>query len=108
LSQYTHAELNNEIHSIAGYYCPFKEGRLPYDGREVLYVLGQATVDNSCCANGCWSYALVPGYILNWQNAKDASGKPVSEVEPIRDPGVQAAVRRTIQETAGVTQVDFR
>jgi hypothetical protein len=108
MSTYTHPKLNDEIHSISGFYCPQKEDRLPFNGREVLYVLGQATVDNSCCANGCWSYAFVPGYILRWQSKTDDSGQPVSEVEPVRDRDAQSAISRLIKDSAGVNQVDFR
>jgi hypothetical protein len=108
MSTYTHARLNDEVHSIAGYYCPEKEGRLQYNGREVLYVVGQATVDNSCCANGCWEYALVPGYVLHWQNDIDEAGQPTSQVEPVSDSAAQEAIRKMIRESACVSQVNFR
>jgi hypothetical protein len=108
MSTYTHAKLNDEVHSISGYYCPRIENRLSYNGKEVLYVVGQATVDNSCCANGCWEYALVPGYILHWQSGTDEAGQPVSEVEPIRDSETKAAISQIIKDSAGVHQVDFR
>lgn len=108
MAVYTHADLNSEVHSIAGYYCPLKEGKLQYNGREVLYVLGQATVDNSCCANGCWQYALVPGYIVRWEYGANADGLAVSEVEPIRDSATQAAVSQIIKTSNGINQVNFR
>jgi hypothetical protein len=108
MSTYTHTKLNDEVHSISGYYCPQKEGTLPYKGRDVLFVVGQATVDNSCCANGCWEYAFVPGYILHWQNHTDGAGQLISEVEPIRDTGARADISRIIKDSVGVNQVDFR
>jgi hypothetical protein len=108
VNTYTHTRLNDEVHSIAGYYCPLKEGKLCYNGREVLYILGQATVDNSCCANGCWQYAMVPGYILHWQNDRDDAGQFTSQIEPITDGKAQETIRRLVRETTGVNQVDFR
>ena len=107
MNKYTHLELDNEISSIAGYYCPRKEVRLKYDGQEVLYVLGQANIENSCCANGCWEYALVPGYIIEWKSEKDNSGLRVTTVEPIKDNETRAKIRQLIKETDTVSQVDF-
>jgi hypothetical protein len=107
VNRYTHQELNSEIQAIAGYYCPQKEVRMRYDGREVLYVIGRANVDNSCCANGCWAYALVPGYIVRWQDEKNESGLPVSEVEPVSDSETRARIRQMIKDTETVSQVDF-
>jgi hypothetical protein len=107
LTVYTHTDLNSEVHSIAGYYCPLKESRLPYNGREVLYILGKADIDNSCCANGCWEYAMVPGYILRWEYAANADGLAMSEVEPIRDSETQAAVSQIIKSADGINQVNF-
>ena len=63
LRQYTRLEPDKEISPIAGYYVPQKEVRMKYGDREILYVVGHATIDGSCCAVGSWGYALVPGYI---------------------------------------------
>ena len=87
--EYTHQKLNEDSHCIAGYYTPQKEVRLKYNNREVLYVIGQAVVEASCCGNKSWNYALVPGYIINWQNKRNEAGLPVSEVEPISDEAPQ-------------------
>ena len=107
MNKYTHLELNREINAIAGYYIPQKEVRLEYDGREVLYVVGQATIECSCCACGSWEYALVPGYIRNWQNEKNDAGLPVSEIEPVRDEEAQGKISRTITEKEAVPRVEF-
>ena len=102
--KYTHLELGEEVVvGIAGYYTPQKEVRLKYNGREVLYVIGQAVIESSCaapgsyCATGSWTYAIVPGYIASWQNTMNEAGLPVSEVEPIRDEEAQESIRRAIQ-----------
>lgn len=108
MSSYTHARLDDEVHSISGYYCPHKEDILPYKGRKVLFVIGHATLDNSCCTNGCWEYAYVPGYVVRWQDGTAPGGQPVSEVEPVRDSAARADISRLIKDSAGVKQVDFR
>ena len=107
LRKYTHLELNEDVCSIAGYYTPQKEIRLKYDSREVLYVVGQAAIESSCCASGCWEYAIVPGYIRNWQGEKNETGLPVSEVEPVSDEEARKDINRLITEAEGVAHIEF-
>ena len=105
--EYTHLKVNEDITCIAGYYTPLKEVRLPYNGREVLYVVGQAVIESSCCGIGCWGYVLVPGYILNWQNKTNDAGLPVSEVEPILDKIVRDNISQIIKEAESISQIEF-
>jgi len=60
MSEYTHLKLNEDVYAIAGYYTPQKEIRLKCNNREVLYVIGQAVIESSCCGSGSWEYAIVP------------------------------------------------
>ena len=108
MNKYTHQELNKEQVSIAGYYVPLKEVRLKYNGREALYVVGQAVIDSSCCGCANFVYALVPGYIVNWQSEKGEDGFPVSEIEPVADEDSRDKIRKIIKEAeCGVSQVEF-
>jgi hypothetical protein len=106
-ARYTHQELNRDIEAPAGYYTPKKEVRLPYNGREVLYVLSQAVIDSSCCGTADYQTVLVPGYIVNWQSAKNKDSIPVTEVEPITDKSVQRKIRKLIRDTEQVTRTEF-
>ena len=105
--RYTHLELDKDVHSIAGFYTPQKEVRLKYNDREVLYVIGQAVIDSSCCGVGSWEYAIVPGYILNWQNKSNEASLPVSEVEPISDEEARNNIRQIIQNYEAISQIEF-
>ena len=106
--KYTHLELGKDVEAgIAGYYTPEKEVRLAHNGREVLYVIGNAEVEASCCGAGSWKYAVVPGYIVNWQNTKNEAELPVSEVEPILDKAAQNNLRRIIETTETAAQIGF-
>ena len=112
--KYTHLELGQDVEiGIAGYYTPEKEERLKYDGREVLYVVGRAVVESPCaradgtCTAGNWIYAIVPGYIVNWQNSKDEAGLPVSEVAPIADEAVQTDLRHIIETEEAASIIGF-
>ena len=105
---YTHLELDKDvIAGIAGYYTPQKEVRLKYNGREVLYVIGQAVIESSCCGTGSWLYAIVPGYIVNWQSTKNEAGLPVSEVEPIMDDEAQKNIWHIIKTSEDASPISF-
>ncbi len=107
ITKYTHQELNKAVNAAAGYYIPQKEVRLKYGNREVLYIVGQSTIESSCCGIGSWGYAIVPGYIINWQSKVDENGPPVSEVEKISDTKTRIELKRIIEAAEPVTQIEF-
>lgn len=106
---YTHTEPGTNIRfGIAGYYVPLEETRLPYNGREVLYVTGKVNIEAACCdLTKDWVYAIVPGYILEWQASANENGEKVSLVEPVRSSKEKEAVRKAIIEKEGMVPVDF-
>lgn len=106
--KYTHFKLNEDVAiGIGGYYTPEHESRLKYHGRDVLYVSGRAIIESSCCGSGDWYYAVVPGYIVNWQSEKNEEGRPVTEIEPIRDTRDRDEIRRHIAEAEETDLIDF-
>ena len=107
MNKYTHLKLNEDVNCIAGYYTPSKEVRLNYNSREVLYVVGQAVIDAACCGVGSWGYAIVPGYILNWQNESNEADLPVSEIEPVSDEKTRNNIRQIIQTNETISQIEF-
>jgi hypothetical protein len=104
---YTHLQLNEDVNALAGHYTPQKEVRLPYNGREVLYIINDAVVDSSCCGTTDFNAALVPGYILKWQSEKNSDGLYLSVVEPVTDKATKDSIRKKIREAENVTQVEF-
>lgn len=108
ITKYTHLELGKDvIFGIAGYYTPQQELILNYDGREVLYITGQVTMESSCCSIPGWVYVLIPGYIVNWKYTKNEEGLPVSEVEPIRDNKARADIYQAIEAREGISMINF-
>ena len=113
--KYTHLPLNKDVEAFAGYYTPENEVRLKYNGREVLYVTGHVVVEATCCAESydgsCatanYWYAIVPGYLLEWQNERNESGLPVSEIELITDRERQKEIQQIILDKEAVARVDF-
>ncbi|MFN2220650.1 MAG: hypothetical protein ACK2UA_18720 [Anaerolineae bacterium] len=105
---YVHQGLNQEITAIGGHYVLVKEARLPYRGREILYLVGYAAFDTTCCGPGGCAYALVPGFVASWQSSETADGLAISQLEPIREPNVQNDIRRLIERLETVQQVIFQ
>jgi hypothetical protein len=104
---FIHPVLNQAVRSISGHYILSQEKRLSYNGREVLYFIGCAVVDASCCGPGGCSYALVPGYVKQWKYRLTTGNLPVTQVEPIRNKDVQKALQRLIKKKEPVQQVNF-
>jgi hypothetical protein len=107
LIDFTHPVLNQAIRTISGHYVLSREEQLSYNGRKVLYLVGCAVVDSSCCGPGGCAYALVPGYIRQWKYKLNAGNLAVTQVEPIRDEADRQALRQLIKEKEGVQQVNF-
>lgn len=103
---YTH-EMNTEIRSISGGYEFDTEGVIELDGREVLYVVGNAVADSACC--GFWGcrYALVPGVLVRRHYTVSDNGAPISEVEPVTDPTLQKRLTKLLEQQEGAGQVRF-
>ena len=106
-NEYVHDPLNQEITAIGGHYILVSEVLLPFGGKDVLYLIGHAAFDTTCCGAGGCGYALVQGYVKSWKKKKNGASLPVSEVEPIRDPSVQKQIQRLIEKKEMVQQVIF-
>jgi hypothetical protein len=110
--EYTHLPLGKDVPAFAGYYVPEKEVRIPFHGREILYIIGQVVVETSChegtCTVGSDYYAMVPGYIMKWQYRKNEEGLPVSEIEMITDFKTKKEIEHIIQEREAATRIEFR
>ena len=104
--EYTH-ELNKEIRSISGGYELDKEEKVEMDGKEVLYAVGNAELDSSCCGYWGCRYALVPGFVVNWKHKENDNGIPVSTVEPITDENVKEKLTKLLETKEMVNQVRF-
>jgi len=105
---FVHPETDREVQAIGGRYVLTREARLPFDDSEILYFSGYAVIDTSCCGTGGCTYAMVPGFILNWKYKTNEEGLPISRIEPIRNPDVEKRVRRLIAEREMVDQVIFQ
>lgn len=108
--QYSRDELGGEIQAPWGYYQPLEEGSLEYGSRQVLYTLGSACIEVSCCGHGSWEYARVEGYVVDGGTASpggDAEGATI-ELETIESAEQRAEISKLIQEQYPGVRVEFR
>lgn len=105
---YAHPEINSDITAIGGHYVITKEARLPYQGEEVLYFVGNGIVDRTCCGFGAICYATVAGYVRQWKYARNADNQWLSQVEPVTAAREQDQIKKLIkQHETMVSQVNF-
>ena len=105
---FAHPALGREVTAIGGHYVFTRERRLRCQDREILYLVGYAVVDTSCCGMGGCAYALVQGFILKWKYKTNCDDLPVSQIEPIRDVLLQNQIRRLIQTRDKILQITFQ
>jgi len=104
---FIHPELNKTVKAIGGEYLFMKEEVLSYQDQDVLYLIGCAIFDTTCCGTGGCCYARVPGFVRDAKYKTGEDGRPVSSVTPIADPTAQKEIRRAIGSRETVQQVEF-
>ncbi len=106
-TEYVHQPLGEEVRSITGNYTFLKEETINIDGNELLYLIGSAAFDSSCCGTGGCSYALVPGFIIELRHKTNADGNPISIVSPVKDEKTRKEVTKVLMAAENVLQVNF-
>jgi hypothetical protein len=105
---YTHAELGEDIQGRAGFYTAVEEFTMPYNKREVLYVMGTARLDRPCCGGACcWGYIQVPGFLVRRLKRGKADTPPVSQVEIIENENDRNRIRQALMEKHQGAQVEI-
>jgi hypothetical protein len=104
---FSHPEIDQQVTAIGGSYFILKEVRMPYEKEEILYFIGAAVFDTTCCGTGGAAYALVPGFIRKWKFKKDLNGRPVTRVTPISSSNTKQRIKKIINKNESIHQVDF-
>ncbi|MBP1716005.1 MAG: hypothetical protein H6Q42_4208 [Deltaproteobacteria bacterium] len=100
--------MNRPVEFFGGSYIVSEEGKMPCQGKEVLYFVGIAGLEASCCGRSGGAFAKVPGFIVRWKTRKNESGLAVSEVDRIKDEKRQREIIRLLKEKyPQVTQIEF-
>ena len=107
MKEFIHPVLNEPVTAIGGSYILTARFRVAFDGNDLLYFTGVGIIDRSCCGVGGCAYALVPGFVAEWQYTTDDAGRPVSRVRPIESESVRQRITGMIQREHAVQQVTF-
>ena len=105
--EFSHPELGKEVQALAGYYTPQEEHTLPYDGREVIYIVGHACVEASCCGNRNWGYVQVPGFLVRKHIRGGGTTQPISEIETIKDETDRNDIRQALRKKYPDAQIEI-
>ena len=86
-----------------GFMGPAGSGRLAFDKAVFTWYNSRS----ACCGVGGCAYALVPGFVVDWQARINSDGLAVSQVEPVSSQVLQREIRRLIERQEPVHQVVF-
>jgi len=107
-SRYVPDDFGNEVAAPSGYYQPLEEGFLDYEGKRLLYTLGTACIEASCCGRGSWNYLRVEGYVVEDDAAdRQAGGQPL-EIDTIEDANERAELSKVLLEKHPGVRIEFR
>ena len=96
--------LGVEVPAPSGYYQPVREDSLDFQGRRLMYTLGTACIEASCCGVGSWDYLRVEGYLVEG----DAGADGVVEVDTVEAAEEKTAIARLLQAKHPGVRVEFR
>lgn len=100
MGEYVHVPCGREINLMSVMLKVTSEGCLAYGNRQLLYVEGLTTVGSACCGAAECRIIHVPGFIVSRHCKMDeASGHPVSRVEPVTDPAALEDVKKLLFKT---------
>ena len=105
---YTPEEHGKEVEAPWGYYQPMEVDMLEQADRTVLYTLGSACVEASCCGVGSWSYARVEGFVVGDIPPEGIGESTPIDVETVEGPEARVEITRAIQEKHPGVRVEFR
>jgi hypothetical protein len=100
MSEYIHATRGTEINLMTTLIKVTAEGCLAFGNRILLYIDGLTTVGSACCGSMECRIIYIPGFVVSWHDKlDDASGNPVSIVEPLTDPYTLEDVKKLLFKT---------
>ncbi len=108
MTKFVHPELNMPVEFFGGSYFLTEEGIIHLQGKEVLYFVGVAGLDASCCGRSGCAFIKVPGFLMSGERKHNGSGRSISEVSPIVEDENRKRVNQILKEKyPEVTQIEF-
>jgi hypothetical protein len=106
-TEYIHPLINEEVNSISGCYVITGEGRISYNGRDVLYITGFAETHSACCGRTGMTFSFVPGFVQLWRFKKSLDGRDVSAISRVTDDEEKKVISGLILKREFCSQVNF-
>jgi hypothetical protein len=107
-ARYLPEDLGNEVVAPSGYYQPLEEAFLDYSDKRLVYILGTACIDASCCGTSSWKYLRVEGYVVESNLSQGQSEGTGLEIETIEDAGDRAAISSLLLDRHPGVRIEFR
>jgi hypothetical protein len=107
-TRYSSEDFGNEVAAPSGYYVPLEEGSVYYNGKRLLYVLGTACMEASCCGIGSWQYARVEGYVVENDSSQSQSEGTGNEIETIVDDAERKTITKLLLDKHPGARIEFR
>jgi len=104
--KFVHPLLNHEVDAIGGHYLISKEALLQDGNENILYFLGHAITDRTCCGTGGCGYAIIAGHVIAYRTGMNEDGRYVSEIMPVSKRRFEELTGMMKREE-GVIQVHF-
>ena len=104
--EFVHPLLGVGVDAIGGHYLFIKEEELDHRTGKILYLVGYAVTDRSCCGLAGCGYAVVAGHVRSLRNGLSHDKRPVSTVEPIEEK-LYDEVAKAIRMKEALSQVHF-
>ncbi len=107
-ARYVPEEFGNEVEAPSGYYQPLEEAFLDHDGKRLLYIVGSACIDASCCGISSWKYLRVEGYVVGNDAPPSENAGTYLEVDTIDSESEKTAIRRLLLDKHPGVRIEFR
>ncbi|HOM30058.1 MAG TPA: hypothetical protein PLS81_11455 [Deltaproteobacteria bacterium] len=90
--------LGVEVEAIGGRYVFVRQGVLGRDEGEILYLVGCAVTDRSCCGQAGCAFVLVAGFLRSRLDAHDERGGPCVGNETVTVECIPDRMRKGLAE----------
>jgi hypothetical protein len=107
-SIYVPEDFGNEVVAPSGYYVPLEEAFIEYNGRRLLFILGNYCIEASCCGVGSWSYLRVEGYVIGKYDSKRQTDEAYFEIETIENDIEKTEISKLLLDKHPGVRIEFR
>lgn len=107
VTEFVHPVLNEAICAIGGEYVLHHEMRVVDGDGDLLYYTGFFMIDRSCCGVGGSAYAMVAGFVVDWEYKIAEDGCRVSRVRPVKKQRDRKRIEAMIKQMDPMCRVTF-